>query len=222
MESKNNLKWLFLGHDRWLPDLEHYVSSFFSNERPLWNTHWRWASTNPSNNAWQWSNWRATRCSEYRRALNNIEKRKNTLLSYLAMVLDTTSLMLIRHDCLDNKGLGDGHKAWGLLQERFRSNKTVKVTSVKRQLARLTLKENEALPQYVIRIQELSTRLGQAGGTLVRATTQRDGSQRPVRTLWAFRGAGKFQSCWQFCGAEEKTRQLRKCKYNSVPNSNSG
>ena len=71
--------------------------------------------------------------------------------------------MLIRHDCLDNKGLGDGHKAWGLLQERFRSNKTVKVTSVKRQLARLTLKENEALPQYVIRIQELSTRLGQAG-----------------------------------------------------------
>ena len=79
------------------------------------------------------------------------------------MVLDTTSLMLIKHDCVNNKGLGDGHNAWGLLQERSRSNETVTVVSVMRQLARLTLKDDEALPQYFIRAQELSTRLGQAG-----------------------------------------------------------
>ena len=97
------------------------------------------------------------------RALDDIEKRKNTLWCYLAIVLDSTSLMLIRHDCVDNKGLGDGHKAWGLLQERFRSNETVTVVSVMRQLARLALREDEALHNYFIRAQELSTRLEQAG-----------------------------------------------------------
>ena len=58
------------------------------------------------------------------------------------MVVNSTSLMLIRHDCADRKGLG--HKAWGLLQERFRSNETVTVVSVMRQLARLTLEEDWA------------------------------------------------------------------------------
>ena len=61
------------------------------------------------------------------------------------MVLDSTSLMFIRHYCVDHKGLGDGHKAWGLLQDRFRRNETVTVVSLMRQLSRLQLKEDEAL-----------------------------------------------------------------------------
>ena len=101
-----------------------------------------------------------------RKAVDDIEKRKNTLWCYLAMVLDSTSLMLIRHDCVDHKGLGDGHKAWGLLQQRFRSDETVTVVSVMRQLARLQLKEDEALHNYFIRAQELSTRLEHAGERL--------------------------------------------------------
>ena len=100
---------------------------------------------------------------EHRRALDAIEKRKNTLWCYIAMVLDSTSLMLIRHDCVDRKGLGDGHRAWGLLQQRFRIDETVIVVSVMRQLARLHLKEDEALHNYFIRAQELSTRLQHAG-----------------------------------------------------------
>ena len=71
--------------------------------------------------------------------------------------------MLIRHDCVDHKGLGDGEKPWGLLQERFRSNETVTVVSMMRQLARLALREDEALHTYFIKAQELSTRLEQAG-----------------------------------------------------------
>ena len=92
---------------------------------------------------------------EQRTAVANIEKRKNTLWCYIAMVLDSTSLMLIRHDCVDHKGLGDGHKAWQLLQQRFRSDETVTVVSVMRQLARLQLKEDEAIHNYFIRAQEL-------------------------------------------------------------------
>ena len=80
----------------------------------------------------------------HRRAVDDIEKGKDILWCYLAMVLDSTSLMLIKHVCVDRKGLGDDHKAWGLLQEKFRSNETVTVVSVMRQLACLTLKEDEA------------------------------------------------------------------------------
>ena len=71
------------------------------------------------------------------KAVADIQKRQNTLLCYLAMLLDSTSLMLISHDCVDHKGLGDGRKAWVLLQLRFRSDETVTVVSVMRQLARL-------------------------------------------------------------------------------------
>ena len=98
----------------------------------------------------------------HRHGVDDIEKRKNTLWSYLAMVRDSTSLMLIRHNCIDRKDVGDGHKAWGLLHERFRSKETVFAVSVMRQQARWMLKEDEALHNYFIRARELSNRLEQA------------------------------------------------------------
>ena len=79
------------------------------------------------------------------------------------MVLDSTSLMLIRHDCVDNNGSGDGRKAWVLLQQRFQSDETVTVASVMQQLARLQLEEDEAIHNYFILAQELSTRLEHVG-----------------------------------------------------------
>ena len=100
----------------------------------------------------------------HRRALDGIEKNKNTLWCYLATVLDSTRLMMIRHDCVDRKGLGECHKAWALLRERFRSNETVTVVSVMRQLARVTMKEDEALHNSFIRAQELSKRLKNPNG----------------------------------------------------------
>ena len=67
---------------------------------------------------------------------------------------------------MDNKGLGDGRKAWVLLQQRFRSDETVIVVSVMRRLARLQLKEDEGLHNYFIGAQEFSTRLEHAGANL--------------------------------------------------------
>ena len=55
----------------------------------------------------------------YGRALDDIEKRENTLWCCLAMVLDSTSLIVIRHNSMDNRGLGGGHKAWVFLHQRF-------------------------------------------------------------------------------------------------------
>ena len=49
----------------------------------------------------------------YRRSLDDIEKRKNTLWCYLSLALYSNKLMLVRHDCVDHMGVSDGHKAWG-------------------------------------------------------------------------------------------------------------
>ena len=79
----------------------------------------------------------------YRTAISDIERCKKNLWSYLAMVLDSTRLMLINLDCVENKGLGDGHRVGGLLQKKIRSYATV--TVLMRQLARLKLKDDEEL-----------------------------------------------------------------------------
>ena len=102
----------------------------------------------------------------YRRALDDIEKRENTFWCCLAMVLDSLSLILIGHECVDNKGLGDERKAWVLLQQGFEGDETVTVVSVMRQLARLQLNEEKALHSYFIRAQELSAMLKHAGENL--------------------------------------------------------
>ena len=88
------------------------------------------------------------------KAVTDKQKRNNTLRCYLAMVLDSTSLMLIRHECVDNKGPSNGGKASVFLQQRFRSDETATVASVMRQLARLQVKEDEALHNYVIHSHE--------------------------------------------------------------------
>ena len=107
-----------------------------------------------------------TAVDDYNKKVNEMKKRKNDLWCYLAMTLDSNSLMLIRHDCVDDVGKGDGQKAWTLLQQRFRSDDTPTVVSVMRQLARLQLKEDEDLFQYSTRAQELISRLEHAGETL--------------------------------------------------------
>ena len=96
-------------------------------------------------------------------AVQEDESRKNQIWCYLEMTLDASSPMLIRHDCVNSKGLGEGQKAWLLLQQRFRSDETTTVISLMRRLARLQLQEDEAIHQYFIRAQELVTRLHHAG-----------------------------------------------------------
>ena len=92
-------------------------------------------------------------------AVQEDESRKNQIWCCLAMTLDASSLMLIRHDCVNSKGLGDGQKAWQRLQQRVRSDERTTFISLMRQLARLQLREDEAIHQYFIRAQEVVTRL---------------------------------------------------------------
>ena len=54
----------------------------------------------------------------------DIKEKRNSVWCHLALTPDTTTLMLMRHDCVGDDGIGDGAKAWRLLQERFQSVET--------------------------------------------------------------------------------------------------
>ena len=94
-------------------------------------------------------------------------------------------------------GLGDRRKDSVLLQQRLRKDKTVTVVSVMGQLARLQLKQDEGLHNYIIPAEDFSTKLEHAGEhlpeRLLNAMVLNGSSERP-RTLC---GAGEFPSCRQ-------------------------
>ena len=101
--------------------------------------------------------------AEYEKRVSELNEKSNSVWCNLALVLDTTTLMLIKHDCLNDNGTGNGTKAWKMLQERFQSVETPTVVSLVSQLARLQLRRGEDLDTFFIRGQELMTRLGEAG-----------------------------------------------------------
>ena len=83
----------------------------------------------------------------------------------LAPTLDSTSLMLIRQDCVGKNGLGGGTRAWNLLKQspsKERSDESTTVVALVSQIPRMQLKPDEALHEYFIRAQELMTKLDDA------------------------------------------------------------
>ena len=100
---------------------------------------------------------------EYEKEVADIKEKRNNVWCHLALTLDATTLMLMRHDCVGDDGIGDGVKTWKLLQERFQSVETPTVVTLVAQLARLQLEESEDLDSFFIRGQELLTRLQEAG-----------------------------------------------------------
>ena len=119
MESNNNLKWLCFSvvpddypicstRFQAFPQTKGFLDIFSGDDRPPYPPgRLGYQPTDEERAA------HASAEAAGRKALDDIEKRRNTLWCYLAMVLDATSLMLIRHDCMDHKGLGDCQKAWG-------------------------------------------------------------------------------------------------------------
>ena len=97
----------------------------------------------------------------YEKEVADIKERLNNVWCHLALTLDATTLMLMRHDCVGDDGIGA--KAWKLLQERFQSVESPTVVTLVAQLARLQLEDSEDLDSFFIRGQELLTRLQEAG-----------------------------------------------------------
>ena len=95
--------------------------------------------------------------------IEGIKERNNTVWCHISLALDNNSLLYVRHDCLSSDGVGDGAKAWRLLQQRYSNVEKPTVVSLVRQISRLQLDENEKLSEYFIRAQELMSRLTEAG-----------------------------------------------------------
>ena len=83
--------------------------------------------------------------------------------SHLALTLNAKIPMLMRHDCVGDDGIGDGAKAWKLLQERFQSVETPTLVTLVAQLARLQFEDAEDLDSFFIRGQVSLTSLQGAG-----------------------------------------------------------
>ena len=56
----------------------------------------------------------------YEKDVADIKEKRNNVWCHLALTLDAASFMLMRHDCVGDDGIGDGAKAWKLLQGDFR------------------------------------------------------------------------------------------------------
>ena len=99
----------------------------------------------------------------YEKEVADIKEKRNNVWCHLALKLDATTLSLMRHDFVEDHGIGDGAQAWRLLQERFQSVETTAVATLVAHLVRLPLEDAEDLDSFFIRGQELLTRLQQAG-----------------------------------------------------------
>ena len=85
----------------------------------------------------------------------------------MALALDSTFLMTIRHDYVNPLAKVDGEAAWKCVVDRFRSNKAPTVVSIVSQLARLKMSKGEGIQIFFIRAQEVYNRLQQAGEHLI-------------------------------------------------------
>ena len=76
---------------------------------------------------------------------------RNTVWYHLALMINNTSLMSLKSDCVGTDGYGDGSEAWKLLQENFCSVERLTVVSLEGQLAKLRLGSEEDLDDYFVR-----------------------------------------------------------------------
>ena len=81
----------------------------------------------------------------YEKEVEDIKEKWNNVGCHLALTLDATTLMVMRHDWVSDDGIEDEAQAWKLFLERFQSLKTLTVVTLLAQLARLQLKDSEDL-----------------------------------------------------------------------------
>ena len=51
----------------------------------------------------------------------DIKEKRIIVCCHLSLTLDATTVMLMRHDCVGDDGIGDEAKAWKFMQEKFQS-----------------------------------------------------------------------------------------------------
>ena len=94
--------------------------------------------------------------------VTDIREKRNNVWSHLALTLEATNLMLMKHDCVVDHGIADEARARELLLGRLQSVETPTVVTLVAQFVRLQLEDAEGLDSFFIREPELLTRLQEA------------------------------------------------------------
>ena len=94
------------------------------------------------------------------------EDRNITVWCYLALTLHSTTLMTIRHDCVNADRLGKSEAAWKCVLNCFHSYEAPTVVSNVSPLARLKMSEGEGNQNVFIRAPKFFNRIRQARKTL--------------------------------------------------------
>ena len=89
---------------------------------------------------------------------NGTAEQKYDIWAYLIQCLDKRSVMMLKSQCK-----GDGPAAWKALAAHFSSTETPRVMTLLERFTSLVLKPDEEMVDYLIRAEELSTSLEQAG-----------------------------------------------------------
>ena len=87
----------------------------------------------------------------YEKEVADINEKRINVWCHLALTLDATTIMLMRHDSVGDDCFGDGAKAWKLLQERFQCVETPTLLTLVAQLVQLRLEDAEELDSFFIR-----------------------------------------------------------------------
>ena len=72
----------------------------------------------------------------YGKEVADIKEKGNNVWCHLVLTPESATLILMRHDCMGNYGIGDGAKAWKLSQDIFQRGETPTVVTLVVQLAR--------------------------------------------------------------------------------------
>ena len=94
----------------------------------------------------------------YEKEVADITEKWNNVWCHLALTLDATTLMLMRHDFVGDDGI-EMEQRLGSFCKRDFSVETQTVVTLVAQLARLQLEDADDLDSFFIRGQELLTRL---------------------------------------------------------------
>ena len=84
----------------------------------------------------------------YEKEVADIKEKQKNVGCHLALTLDATTLMRMRHKWVGDDGIRDGAKAWKLLQERFQCVDTPTVVTSVAQLARPQVEDAEDLDSF--------------------------------------------------------------------------
>ena len=104
-----------------------------------------------------------TRCWRmYLRRKFRHQREEDNVWCHLWLTLDATNLKEMKHACVRDDGIGDGAKAWKLLQEGFQSLETLTVFTLVTELAQLQLEDSNDLDRFLFRGQDLLIKLQEA------------------------------------------------------------